>query len=81
VARAVGQGSAIEFVWAHRGLLDEAQGLYSEERLAALDVPAAVTVQDVDANHYTVILEEPGVTAIADAIDRRLAAGATLSEA
>jgi pimeloyl-ACP methyl ester carboxylesterase len=74
VARAVGQGSAVEFVWAHRGLLDEAQGLYDKHRLAALEVPDEVSIEDVDANHYTVILEEPGVTAIVDAIDRQLAA-------
>ena len=80
VARAVRQGSDIEFIWAHRGLLDESQGLYDKDRLAALEVPAEVAVQDVDANHYTVILEDPGVTAIADAIDRRLDAGATVSE-
>jgi pimeloyl-ACP methyl ester carboxylesterase len=81
VARAVADGTGIDLVWAHRGLLDEAQGLYDKDRLAALGVPDDVTVQDVDANHYTVILEEPGVTAIADAIDRRLAAAPHLSEA
>jgi hypothetical protein len=69
----------LEFVWAHRGLLDETQGLYDTDRLAALDVPAEVTVQDVDANHYTVILEERGVTAIVDAIDRQLTLQAGLS--
>lgn len=81
VARAAADGTGMDFVWAHRGLLDEAQGLYDKDRLAALGVPDEVTVQDVDANHYTVILEEPGVTAIADAIDRRLAAVPPLSEA
>jgi pimeloyl-ACP methyl ester carboxylesterase len=79
VARAVGRDVPLEFVWAHRGLLDETQGLYDTDRLAALDVPAEVTVQDVDANHYTVILEERGVTAIVDAIDRQLTLQAGLS--
>ncbi|WP_347351066.1 alpha/beta hydrolase [Intrasporangium sp.] len=73
VARAVAQGCSLELLWAHRGLLDEAQGLYDEARLAALDVPPEVTVHDVDANHYTIVLEEPGVTVVADAVDRQLA--------
>ncbi len=73
VVRAVGQGAAVELIWAHRGLLDEPQGLYDRDRLAALGVPDGVVVHDVDANHYTVILEEPGITTIADAIDRQLA--------
>ncbi|MDN5794516.1 MAG: alpha/beta hydrolase [Intrasporangium sp.] len=81
VAKAVAQGSSIELVWAHRGLLDEAQGLYDDDRLRALDVPADIAVHDVDANHYTVILEEPGVTAVADAIDRRLERAEAISQA
>lgn len=72
VARASTQGTPIEFVWAHRGLLDEAQGLYDKDRLSALGVPGEVTIHDVDANHYTVILEEAGVGVIADAVDRQL---------
>ena len=69
---AVADGVPLEFLWAARGLLDEAQGLYDEARLAALDVPPGARVTAVDANHYTVVLEEPGVGAVADAIERQL---------
>ncbi len=33
--RAVENGMPVELVWAHRGLMDEPQGLYDEQRLAA----------------------------------------------
>ena len=56
----------IELLWAARGLLNEAQGLYDEARLAALDVRQAVRV---DANHYDVI--HYTASRRADAIDRR----------
>lgn len=69
---AVADGLPVELLWAARGLLDEAQGLYDEARLAALDVPPEVRVTAVDANHYTVVLEEPGVGAVVDAIERQL---------
>lgn len=72
VAEAVSHGVPVEFLWAHRGLLDEPQGLYDEGRLAALDVPSGVRVSEVDANHYTVVLGEPGVSAVVDAIERQL---------
>ncbi len=74
--RAVEQGSPVELVWAHRGLLDEPQGLYDEARLAALDVPDAIRTGGVDANHYDVILGERGVGAVVDAVDRLLASPA-----
>jgi hypothetical protein len=72
VRRAVQLGKQIDLVWARRGLLDEPQGLYDEERLTALDLPDAVHVTGVDANHYDVILDDPGVGAVVDAIDRQL---------
>lgn len=81
VARAARQQVPLELVWAHRGLLDEPQGLYDPARLAGLDVPPEVAVRDVDANHYTVVLEERGVTAIVDAVDRQLARQDELSGA
>jgi pimeloyl-ACP methyl ester carboxylesterase len=74
VRQAVGLGKPVELVWARRGLLNESQGLYDEARLEALEVPPEVRVTAVDANHYDVILEELGVSAIADAIDRHLEA-------
>ena len=72
VRRAVELGKPIDLVWARRGLLNEAQGLYDEQRLAALGVPDEVAVTPVDANHYDVILDGPGVEAISDGIDRHL---------
>ena len=67
---AVERGVPVELVWARRGLLDEPQGLYDAGRLAVLNVPDAVRITEVDANHYDVILGDPGARAVADAIDR-----------
>jgi pimeloyl-ACP methyl ester carboxylesterase len=72
VDAAVEHGVPVELVWAARGLLDEPQGLYDESRLAALDVPNAVRVTGVDANHYSVVLAEPGISAVVDAVERVL---------
>ncbi|GAA2039138.1 alpha/beta fold hydrolase [Terrabacter terrae] len=69
---AVESGVETELVWAERGLLDEPQGLYDEGRLAALGLPTAVRATRVDANHYNVILDDRGTSAVADAIDRLL---------
>jgi pimeloyl-ACP methyl ester carboxylesterase len=74
VRRCVDLGVPVEFIWASRGLLDEPQGLYDEERIAAFGLPEVVRVTQVEeANHYSVILERAGTLAIADAIDRQLA--------
>jgi hypothetical protein len=62
-------------VWTERGLLNEPQGLYDESRLVALDLPSDVRVTKADANHYSVVLTEPGVGAVVDAIERRLGPG------
>lgn len=68
-AVAVAAGVDVRFCWAPRGLLDEPQGLYDEQRIAALGLSARVHVEQVpDVNHYTVILEEAGTRAIAAAI-------------
>lgn len=74
VRKAVDLGKRVDLVWARRGLLNEPQGLYDEQRLSALDIPEAVRVTGVDSNHYDVILEDPGVGIVADAIDRHLEA-------
>jgi pimeloyl-ACP methyl ester carboxylesterase len=64
----------VEILWASRGMLDEAQGLYDESRLAALDVPSSVRVTAVPGvNHYTVLLGPAGVRHVADAVERALA--------
>ncbi len=65
-ARAVGAGVPVRFLWAPRGLLDEPQGLYDEARIAALDLPDAVHVEQVaGVNHYSVVLDPSGVDAVA----------------
>ncbi|MBM6399199.1 alpha/beta hydrolase [Phycicoccus sonneratiae] len=72
-ARAVvARGLPVELVWARRGLMDEPQGLYDPQRLAALELPDALRCTEVDANHYSVVLEAPGVTAVCDAVERLL---------
>jgi pimeloyl-ACP methyl ester carboxylesterase len=73
--RALEAGLPVELVWARRGLMDEPQGIYDPQRLAALDLPDGLRTTEVDANHYSVVLEEPGVAAVVDAVDRVLAAG------
>lgn len=72
VSQAVDDGVSVELVWSARGLMDEPQGLYDESRLAALGVPPAVRITGVDANHYSVVLAEPGVSAVVDAVERLL---------
>ena len=45
----------------------------SDDRIYSADPKSGqVTVTAVDANHYTVVLEEPGVGAVVDAIERQL---------
>lgn len=73
VRRCVELGVPVDFIWATRGLLDEPQGLYDPARIAALGIPREVAVTNVEtANHYSIILEPAGTSAIADAIDRQL---------
>ena len=68
-------GLRIEFIWAQRGLLDEEQGLYDEQRVAALQLTRNVAVTAVrDINHYSVIFEPAGTVAIGDAVARVLQA-------
>jgi hypothetical protein len=56
-------------LWAPRGLLDEPQGLYDEQRLSAADLPDRVRVTRVDdVNHYTVLLADHGAAAVAEAV-------------
>jgi pimeloyl-ACP methyl ester carboxylesterase len=68
-ASAVAAGVDVRFLWAPRGLLDEPQGLYDEQRIGALGLPPQVHVERVpDVNHYTVILDDVGRRAIAAAV-------------
>lgn len=72
--RAVDAGVDAELLWAARGLFDEPQGLYDEDRLRALDLPAGLRTTAVpDSNHYSIILERGAITTLADALDRQLA--------
>jgi len=73
VGTAVAAGVPVELLWAQRGLMDEPQGLYDEQRLAALGVPEQVRVTRVaDVNHYSVILGPGGVEAVTAAVQRQL---------
>ena len=70
---AAGAGVPTEFLWAPRGLQNEAQGLYDEGRIAALALPPQIRVTPIpDVNHYTAAFDPNGVTAVVDAIERRL---------
>ncbi|MEO8827124.1 alpha/beta fold hydrolase [Lapillicoccus sp.] len=72
-ARAAAAGVVTEFVWAQRGLFDEAQGLYDEQRIAALGLPDAIQVTPAPGtNHYTLVLGRAGASVVVDAIERRL---------
>ncbi|MER7669199.1 alpha/beta hydrolase [Kitasatospora sp. NPDC096128] len=67
-----------ELLWAERGLLDEPQGLYDEQRigLSGLDrarVPASLVP---DSNHYSILWGEAG----AELIVRKLLADAPAAE-
>ncbi|RKN06320.1 alpha/beta hydrolase [Streptomyces radicis] len=55
---------------AERGLLNEPRALYDPERVAAAGLdPATVTVHQVpDTNHYTILLAEHAVAAVAAAV-------------
>ncbi|MFD0020305.1 alpha/beta fold hydrolase [Streptomyces sp. NPDC058382] len=55
-------------LWAARGLMDEEQGLYDEQRLAAADLAGTglTPVAVPDVNHYTVLTGERGGREIAD---------------
>ncbi|MFB7501150.1 alpha/beta hydrolase [Streptomyces sp. NPDC056161] len=65
-------------LWADRGLMDEPQGLYDEERLAraGLDGTGVTPVRAADTNHYTVLTGEEGAALVADLL-LKAAAGAT----
>lgn len=59
-------------LWAERGLMDEPQGLYDEQRLATarLDPARVSTVAVPDVNHYTVLLGERGARVVAEHVRR-----------
>ncbi|MBA2390972.1 MAG: alpha/beta fold hydrolase [Geodermatophilaceae bacterium] len=63
------QAPATEAVllWATRGLMDEPQGLYDEHRIGLVDLdPHRIRVEAVPGtNHYSILLGEPGASAVA----------------
>jgi pimeloyl-ACP methyl ester carboxylesterase len=55
-------------LWAERGLMDEPQGLYDEQRLAAAgltDSPVG-TLRVAGTNHYTILTGDEGARVVAD---------------
>jgi pimeloyl-ACP methyl ester carboxylesterase len=54
-------------LYAERGLLDEPQGLYDEQRLTGLAMP---TVAVGDTNHYSILIADRGARVVADHILR-----------
>ncbi|MEM7276142.1 MAG: alpha/beta hydrolase [Actinomycetota bacterium] len=61
---------ACHLLWAPRGILDQSPGLYPadsiEEAVGRLGHLRATLVDDV--NHYTIVVDDGGATAVADAI-------------
>lgn len=55
-------------LWAARGLQDEWQGLYDEDRLRMIDFDRdrVRTVAVPDSNHYSIVLAEPHAAVIAE---------------
>ncbi|MFE2332852.1 alpha/beta fold hydrolase [Streptomyces coelicoflavus] len=56
-----------ELLWAERGLMDEAQGLYDERRLAAAGVDRAPLrpTRVPGTNHYTIVVGDEGARLVA----------------
>lgn len=68
---AVRAGTPVELLWSQRGLQNEPQGLYDEQRLAALELPPQLRVTAArDTNHYSVVLGRPGAELVAEAVVR-----------
>ncbi|MFH8341802.1 alpha/beta fold hydrolase [Streptomyces sp. AM6-12] len=55
-------------LWAERGLMDEPQGLYDDDRLAAAELdPGRVKARRVPGtNHYTILVGDTGARIVAD---------------
>lgn len=69
---AAAAGVPMELAWAARGMFDEPQGMYDEDRLSVVGLPKGMPVTKIDANHYSVILDPQAVGHVVDAIDRLL---------
>ncbi len=56
-------------LWAPRGLLDQTPGLYPPETIAtAARLPHLTAEPIADTNHYTILVAEPGASAVAAAL-------------
>ncbi|WP_179232592.1 alpha/beta fold hydrolase [Streptomyces sp. CS159] len=57
-----------ELLWAERGLMDEAQGLYDERRLTAAGVDRVLlrTTRVPGTNHYTIVVGDEGARLVAE---------------
>ncbi|MFF0535098.1 alpha/beta fold hydrolase [Streptomyces coelicoflavus] len=57
-----------ELLWAERGLMDEAQGLYDERRLTAAGVDRVLlrTTRVLGTNHYTIVVGDEGARLVAE---------------
>lgn len=65
---ALAAGVPTSLLWAERGLMNEDGGLYTQERLDALDLPDGLGTEFVPgANHYSMIFE-PAAGLVADRI-------------
>lgn len=67
-----------ELLWAERGLMDEPQGLYDEQRLAraGLDPARVVPTGVASTNHYTILVGDLGAHTVAQHILRAVGTGA-----
>ena len=54
-------------LYAERGLMNEAPGLYGGPSLESLEVPARLVP---DTNHYSIMMSDKGARAVADEIVR-----------
>lgn len=82
VLRAVRDGTRpTTLLWAERGMLDEPQGLFDAERLAAAGVPQRVRVVPLGGvNHYTILFDLSAVRSVASAVRAGASAAGGLSE-
>ena len=65
----------VDFLRAERGLLDQPEGLYPRERVAASAerIPALRVTEVAGLNHYTIVMTEAGAAGVAAVVAPRLA--------
>ncbi|WP_314174288.1 alpha/beta fold hydrolase [Streptomyces winkii] len=68
-----------ELLWAERGIMDEPQGLYDEQRLKAAGIEDTVIRprKVPGTNHYTLLLGDEGARTVADSLLAATGAGRT----